>query len=53
MSVVKVTKADLSHLLKFVENYEFNLVEYPNLYSKDEEDELKIVKQLLKEKINE
>jgi len=51
MSVL--TKADLTHLLKFIENYEFNYQEYPELYSKDEEDELKVVKQLVKEKLDE
>ena len=50
---VQLTKADLLHIYRFVLLYEFNYEEYPELYSKDEEDELKIVKQLIQEKLDE
>lgn len=51
MSVVQVTKADLHWLLTFVENYEYILEAYPELFSVSDIDDIKVVKQLLKEKL--
>lgn len=53
MSETRISKADLLWISKFIDNYEFNYVEYPELYSKDDEDDLKIVKQIVKEKLDE
>jgi hypothetical protein len=40
-------------LLTFVENYEYVLDAYPELFNKSDEDDMLVVRQLLREKINE
>jgi len=50
---VKITKADLKWLLTFVENYEYVLDAYPELFTASDIDDIKVVKQLLEEKVNE
>lgn len=49
----EMTKPDLKWLLKFVENYEHVLHAYPELFKEEDEDDMKIVRQILEEKINE
>jgi len=51
--MAQVTKADLKWLLKFVENYTYVLDAYPELFTASDIDDIKVVKQLLKEKVNE
>lgn len=48
---MNVTKADLLHVKTVLENYKFFVEEYPEYFSDEEEDELKIVLQLIKEKL--
>ena len=50
---VSITKAELIWLMTFVDNYQNVLVAYPELFKMDDEDDLKIVKQILEEKLNE
>ena len=46
-----LSKADLAHIKKLVDNYEYILeLGDPTLFSDLDEDEMKIVKQLLEEK---
>ena len=45
----KLTKADLWHIAFVVEWAKWVLYEYPELLNKEEEDELKIVDQMLEE----
>ncbi len=51
--MTSVTQADLQWLLTFVDNYEYVLKAYPELFSKDDIDDMKVVRQLIKEKIDE
>jgi len=51
MSVL--TKADLKWLFTFVENYENVLYAYPELFTESDIDDIKVVKQLLEEKLHE
>ena len=53
MSVVKLTRADLGHVMQLVSWAQWVLYEYPELFTKDEEEELMIVEQLTKEKLHE
>lgn len=53
MSETRITKADLLWLLKFVDNYQYVFEAYPELFKQEDEDDLKVVKQILKEKIDE
>ena len=46
-----INRADLVWLLKFVENYEHVLDAYPELFTESDIDDIKVVKQLLKEKL--
>lgn len=48
-----LNKADLKWLLTFVENYEYVLDAYPELFTESDIDDIKVVRQLLKEKVNE
>ena len=48
-----VTKADLIWLLKFVDNYEYVLDAYPEMFDEEDIDDIKVVKQLLREKLDE
>ena len=49
----EISKVDLKWLLMFVENYEFLLDSYPELFKESDVEDMKIVKQILEEKINE
>ena len=49
----EISKVDLTWLLTFVENYEFIVNAYPELFKDADIDDMKVVKQLLEEKINE
>ena len=51
--MAKLNKADLLWLKKFVDNYEYVLDAYPELFELDDIDDMKIVAQILEEKINE
>lgn len=53
MSETRINKADLLWLQQFVDNYQYVYEAYPELFSKYEEDDLKVVRQLLKEKLDE
>lgn len=53
MSVVSLTKSDLVHVKRMLAIVGWLLDEYPELVTTDEEDEYRIVKQLLEEKLNE
>jgi hypothetical protein len=53
MSETRINHPDLIWLRLFVENYEYVLKAYPELFSKEDEDDLKVVKQIIKEKIDE
>jgi len=48
----EISRADLTWLLRFVENYEFVFNAYPELFNQEDEDDLKVVKQILKEKLH-
>ena len=48
-----MNRADLQWVLKFVNNYENVLEAYPELFSAEDIDDIKIVKQLLEEKLHE
>ena len=49
-----MTHAELKHIEKLVDNYEYILeLGDPTLFSDLDEDEMKVVKQILEEKINE
>ena len=48
-----ITKADLTWLLTFVENYEYVLDAYPELFTESDIDDIKVVRQLLEEKLHE
>lgn len=52
MSVTTLTKPDLTWIRKFLQNYEDLLEEYPELFSVDDIDTVKIVRQLLEEKLS-
>ena len=49
----ELTKAELKWLLTFVDNYEYVYDAYPELFNESDEDDMKIVKQILEEKLNE
>ena len=49
----ELTKPELKWLLTFVDNYEHVFNAYPELFKEQDEDDMKVVKQILKEKINE
>jgi hypothetical protein len=46
-----LTRADLLWIMRFVDNYQYLVREYPELFSKDDIDDVKVVKQLIKEKL--
>jgi hypothetical protein len=48
-----MTKAELEWLMTFVDNYKFVFEAYPELFSPSDEDDLKVVTQILQEKLNE
>lgn len=48
---MELSRADLLWIKRFVDNYEYLLKEYPELFDKDDIDDLKIVKQLIQEKL--
>ncbi len=49
----ELNKADLLWLKKFVDNYEYVVEAYPNLFDMDDIDDMKIAAQILEDKINE
>lgn len=49
----QLTRADLKWLERFLDNYGDLLEEYPEIFKKDEEDDFKVARQLIKEKLNE
>jgi hypothetical protein len=49
----EVSKVDLLWLKKFVDNYEYVLDAYPELFTEEDIDDIKVVGQLLQEKIDE
>jgi hypothetical protein len=49
----RLTKAELYHIKKFVDNYDYLLDLDPALFKDEDEDALKVVKQIIEEKINE
>ena len=50
---VKISKADLTWLKKFLVNYGDLVEEYPELFKTSELDDYKVALQLVKEKLNE
>ena len=48
-----ITKADLTWLLTFVKNYEYVLDAYPELFTESDIDDIKVVRQLLEDKLHE
>jgi hypothetical protein len=48
-----LAKTDLLWLKKFVDNYEFVVDAYPELFEVEDIDDMKIAAQILEEKINE
>ena len=48
---MRISKADLLHVKKFLDNYETLVNGYPEIFKNDELDEYKIVKQLIEEKL--
>ena len=48
-----LSKADLLWLKKFVDNYEYVVDAYPNLFEMDDIDDMKVAAQILEDKINE
>jgi len=48
-----LTKADLKWLLTFIDNYEYVYDAYPELFNESDEDDLKVARQLIKEKLDE
>lgn len=48
-----LTKADLTWLLRFIENYDYVMDAYPELFKESDEDDLKVARQLIKEKLDE
>ena len=48
-----LTRADLLWLLTFVSNYEYVLDAYAELFSEEDIDDIKVVRQLLTEKLEE
>lgn len=48
-----ISRVDLLWLLKFVVTYQELIDDYPELFSKDEIDDAKVVRQLLEEKLDE
>lgn len=53
LSVAEISKVDLLWLKKFVDNYEYVLDAYPELFTEEDIDDIKVVGQLLQEKIDE
>jgi ribosome biogenesis protein Nip4 len=49
----EVNRPDLKWVQKFLENYGDLVEEYPELFKQDELDDWKIVKQIIKEKLDE
>lgn len=52
MSEIKLTRADLCHVMKLSLWAKWVQFEYPELLNKEEADELKIVDQMIMEKLN-
>lgn len=48
-----MTKADLQWIKKFLDNYEYLVEVYPELFKVEDIDDVKIAMQLIEEKINE
>lgn len=48
-----LSRADLLWLKKFVDNYDYVVEAYPELFKMDDIDDMKIAAQILEEKINE
>ena len=46
-----MTKAEMLWLMKFVDNYEYVLDAYPELFKASDIDDIKVVKQILEEKL--
>ena len=53
MSEARLTKADLTWVKRFVDNYAWVQSAYPELFTKQDIDDFKIVKQIVKEKLDE
>jgi len=49
----ELNKADLKWLLTFIENYDYVMDAYPELFKESDEDDLKVARQLIKEKLDE
>lgn len=49
----QINKADLLWIKKFVDNYEYVVDAYPELFEESDIDDMKIVAQILEEKLNE
>ena len=50
---MRINRADLLWIQRFIDNYSHIIEAYPELVSEEEEDDLKVVKQLVKEKLDE
>ena len=50
---MKINRADLLWIYRFVENYEHIVQAYPELVTDEEIDDMEVVKQLVKEKLDE
>lgn len=48
-----LTLCDLVHIQLLVDSHEYYMKEYPEMFTDEERDELKIVKQILREKLHE
>jgi hypothetical protein len=46
-----LSKADLQWIKKFVDNYEYVVETYPELFTMDDIDDMKIASQILEEKL--
>jgi hypothetical protein len=48
---MEITRAELVWLLKFIDNYDNVLEAYPELFTKYDIDDIKIVRQIIEEKL--
>lgn len=50
---MKINRADLLWIHRFLDNYEAIVEAYPELFTNDEIDDMEVVKQLVEEKLDE
>lgn len=49
---MQISKIDLLHVKKFLDNYEVLVQGYPEIFKRDELDDYKIAKQMIQEKLD-